>query len=316
MLIFWTSIAHATIATHSTSSAAECAASPANSRALLQYSSSGNDSLMAKGEHKVAWMHIPRAGTSFGLTVARYASRSLPQNASFEDWKEDDELVERFKQKPDEEYLGFKFAQAWKDTVNFTKLFWKGEKWSNHNPIGETDYTDWSGKFMAMFRSPAKIMLSRWYHFGPGQDAHEDEQEYHDFFQRYRGSTTQMLAGLKDGLLPNNESWSQDSEFRKKTLAVARERLKGFAFVGLTDEWGPSICLFHAMFGGKLSDSELENAHPGTETELKTNPFSRWEDTEDEAVLADVKKLFLKNIKKHCTGGACKSHVCKRPTSS
>ena len=32
-----------------------------------------------------------------------------------------------------------------------------------------------------------------------------------------------------------------------------------FEFVGLTDYWRESICLFHAMFGGNITKHELDN---------------------------------------------------------
>ncbi|CAK8992389.1 unnamed protein product [Durusdinium trenchii] len=41
--------------------------------------------------------------------------------------------------------------------------------------------------------------------------------------------------------------------------AVKRLR-EGFAFVGLTEEWDLSICLFHTMFGGPCHSSEFHNA--------------------------------------------------------
>ena len=45
-----------------------------------------------------------------------------------------------------------------------------------------------------------------------------------------------------------------DPNRSKITLEVAQEAAKrvreGFAFVGITEEWDLSACLFHEMFGG------------------------------------------------------------------
>jgi len=36
-----------------------------------------------------------------------------------------------------------------------------------------------------------------------------------------------------------------------------------FAFVGLTDYWTETVCLFHAMYGGPVTKHELDNVRPG-----------------------------------------------------
>eukprot|EP00931_Biecheleriopsis_adriatica_P007651 TRINITY_DN108921_c0_g1_i1.p1 TRINITY_DN108921_c0_g1~~TRINITY_DN108921_c0_g1_i1.p1 ORF type:complete len:317 (-),score=55.06 TRINITY_DN108921_c0_g1_i1:254-1204(-) len=313
MLLLWVSVLNAARAAHIASSADDCAVTPANSGALLQSGLGAGQLTLIEDEHthrKVAWLHIPRAGTSFGLTLAHYVSPSLPQHASFDDWKDRKEVVKKFKKRPEDDRLGLKFAEAWKHKLDFDKMFWKGMKWSAHDKISKQDFKGWNGHFMAMFRAPAAILRSRWYHFGPGEDDAVDKKDYRKFFNRWRGSTTQMLAGVKNGLQHNQQSWTRHG-FRKKSVHAARKRLQGFAFVGLTDEWGASICLFHAMFGGEMQDSEVENAHPGGHTEATENPFNTWEDTEDEAVFADVKKIFYANMKKYCGGDACKRDVCK-----
>lgn len=40
---------------------------------------------------------------------------------------------------------------------------------------------------------------------------------------------------------------------------VAIARLDDAAFVGLTEDWNDSICLFHAMYGSELSSHSFEN---------------------------------------------------------
>merc|ERR550514_2499518 len=47
-------------------------------------------------------------------------------------------------------------------------------------------------------------------------------------------------------------------------MSSAIDRLDtGFAFVGLTEEWALSVCLFRAMFGGKCHRREFLNVRPG-----------------------------------------------------
>ena len=47
--------------------------------------------------------------------------------------------------------------------------------------------------------------------------------------------------------------------------AVSFLRSEKMAFVGLTDYWTESICLFHAMFGGNITAHEFTNTRPGVQ---------------------------------------------------
>lgn len=42
-------------------------------------------------------------------------------------------------------------------------------------------------------------------------------------------------------------------------LATAVAVLREAAFVGITDEWNESMCLFHAMYGGDLNEHVFQN---------------------------------------------------------
>jgi hypothetical protein len=43
---------------------------------------------------------------------------------------------------------------------------------------------------------------------------------------------------------------------------LALQRLRQAAFLGDTDDWDNSICLFHAMFGGRSSNHSFVNVRP------------------------------------------------------
>ena len=40
-------------------------------------------------------------------------------------------------------------------------------------------------------------------------------------------------------------------------------RLRRFAFVGLTEYYDASVCLFHEMFGGRVRPNEFKNVREG-----------------------------------------------------
>lgn len=50
-----------------------------------------------------------------------------------------------------------------------------------------------------------------------------------------------------------------DVEVTSEMTEAAIALLDGAAFVGLTEEWNDSICLFHAMYGGELNPHSFSN---------------------------------------------------------
>jgi hypothetical protein len=49
-------------------------------------------------------------------------------------------------------------------------------------------------------------------------------------------------------------------------LEEAKRRVRqDMAFVGLSEHWNASICLFHRKYGGRMDATELANLRPGTE---------------------------------------------------
>merc|ERR1719401_1007916 len=77
---------------------------------------------------------------------------------------------------------------------------------------------------------------------------------------------------------------------------LARRRLEqGFAFVGITEQWDLSVCLFRAMFGGQCIGSDFFNTRPGansSSSDYDTSGLHGWVDTVDAPVYAEGLKLF------------------------
>merc|ERR1712232_113816 len=44
----------------------------------------------------------------------------------------------------------------------------------------------------------------------------------------------------------------------ERNLALAKRIISRMKFIGLSDEWNRSICLFHKQFGGNLNINELK----------------------------------------------------------
>lgn len=72
-----------------------------------------------------------------------------------------------------------------------------------------------------------------------------------------RGHMAKYILGCHPLLVCNNQSLPSAS------LTYACEQTKRMGFVGITDLWPASICLFHKTLGGGTDSRDLHNSRPG-----------------------------------------------------
>eukprot|EP00438_Fugacium_kawagutii_P032691 Skav221352 [mRNA] locus=scaffold1845:222188:222670:+ [translate_table: standard] len=87
-------------------------------------------------------------------------------------------------------------------------------------------------------------------------------------------------------------------------VPLALKRLQeGFAFVGLTEEWELSVCLFHAKFGGPCQAIEFVNTRPtqrpNNSKSYDTSILNGWVDEIDAPVYAEAKRLFHDDLARY-----------------
>lgn len=121
--------------------------------------------------HRVAWLHIEKAGTSFGTTLAHYADASLPANAVFRNCRANDACrvqagphkgasVQRHGQQSET------FTELYPVEVYFKELLWiKNGNWGAHAPITRDAWRDFRGNFFGMFREPVSWIRSMYSYF-------------------------------------------------------------------------------------------------------------------------------------------------------
>merc|ERR1711920_593411 len=73
-----------------------------------------------------------------------------------------------------------------------------------------------------------------------------------EYAQAVAGCTVKMLTRSGKNVCQN-----QTAPFDREVTEAVLRLEDDFAFVGLTEEWNLSICLFHAMFGGVAAKVEL-----------------------------------------------------------
>jgi hypothetical protein len=190
-------------------------------------------------EHlKIAWLHIPQTGASFGNALTHLANSSLPKHATIST----DAKI---------------FSQRFPLDVWFKGVFWeKDTNFGNHFSINDEVWQNFNGNFFGMFRNPAERAASAYKTFGETWDCEKEEADCaHEYAVRIRGGMAGMLAGQTYGLGCLSAKFK--CEVFEPNVSLAISRLNGFAFIGLTEEWAFSICQFHALFGGECLPAEF-----------------------------------------------------------
>ena len=95
---------------------------------------------------------------------------------------------------------------------------------------------------------------SAYNHFG--RSCHSN---FSSFEMRMRGTAVTMLTGQRQSGLQCIQCGSKCPPLRPN-VSLAIERLRTFAFVGLTEEWALSICLLHAIHGPTFGTERCDPA--------------------------------------------------------
>lgn len=194
-----------------------------------------NGSSKAESTKRIAWFHPPKTGTSFGTTLVHYANSSLPPAVRMP-------ICSTSSRNHCSTATG-SFTRQYKYSVWFRDVFWQKEErhsdFGAHSSVSDDVWRAFGGHFFALWRSPAARAVSAF------ADRHDLSVRYPrttdglvQYARATRGWVTRMLA-------PNATAHSP----QRASHEAAHRLSTGFAFVGLTDRFDVSICLFHLMFG-------------------------------------------------------------------
>lgn len=238
---------------------------------------------------KLSWLHIPKAGTSFANVLVTWGCPSLPAKAVVDETYSD-------------EYGMF--------VPNFMHMHTKECApgmtlcGSGHMPLKDhtcLDYSQHEGQFVAMFRQPEQRIVSGFFH--NLHDVDEKSLDLPSYSRKISGCSVRMINGYSCG---NKEG----IKMTEQLVETALDRLEdGFAFVGLTEEWALSVCLFHKMFGGTPHKREFQNVRPGAEHRemYDTSDLKGFVDAADGAVYSRAYVMFWANVQRYgATTSACK----------
>lgn len=286
------------------------------------------------------WFHIPGTGTSFGATLLRHANATLPASFTMVGG-----IQSVFKHFPPTKYFASDGTIPSRishtassccgeviENIAATESKWPRPccgllslAWGSHDALSARNYERYRGRLFGLFRTPELRLYSAYYNMGWARGNVTPSA----YAEQTRGSAVKMLAGQASGV--NCMFYQGDGSALpgcrhprvEPDLPTALARLEGgFAFVGLTDEYALSVCLFHAMYGGTCEKAEFINARPshGGAFEESTRPktaaggrafFDGYVDSADSALFAAADRRFRADLARHnVTRERCAASLC------
>jgi len=169
----------------------------------------------------------------------------------------------------------------------------RGGALGNHDGLASVADDARRGHGLAVLRQPEQRLISS---YGDGQ---------HDWAPDLPAATSLVqyaegVAGCTVKTLTRSGTDVCSNQVRPLASEVAEAVLRienDFAFVGLTEEWYLSVCLFHAMFGGVARDVELMIVGKTKSSELyNTSELKGFTDRFDAPVYEKATQLFQRNM--------------------
>lgn len=200
-----------------------------------------------------------------------------------------------------------------------------GHGFGDHYPVGAAAYRRFAGAWFGMFREPRSRALSAYNYFVMRHAAPPQPPpvSFAAYARMTRGTATAMLAGqahgleCASGLMPGAKAprhlWAPCSNASRPRpdVATAIARLRGFAFVGLTDEYARSVCLMHAMFGGPCLAIDLENTNPALRGNGSLRHAQPVDDPYDAALYAAASLRFWDDVLRYgASDENCSARIC------
>eukprot|EP00927_Polykrikos_kofoidii_P082123 TRINITY_DN8078_c0_g1_i1.p1 TRINITY_DN8078_c0_g1~~TRINITY_DN8078_c0_g1_i1.p1 ORF type:complete len:343 (+),score=35.52 TRINITY_DN8078_c0_g1_i1:56-1084(+) len=259
----------------------------------------------------LAWLHVMRCGSSFGTTLAHFANGSLPESLRIPSAANPEDMTTEGSEGEPNSFRYKYPADKW-----FKDVFRSPSDPGNHLPILDEEWDEWKGEWFGIFREPASRTLSSFHHFGKGGG------NMTEFARRVRGQQASMLSSGAAGFEKVRCEFSQsDSAYAcahmvEPDVPLAIQRIDGFAFVGILEEFDMSVCLFHKMMGSNCLAVEFsktrEQAYPGGDRlkDEQLEQLRKMGDPWDEQIYEAAQRRFWSDVRKYeLTPSVC-SQLC------
>ncbi|CAK9031899.1 Uncharacterized protein SCF082_LOCUS19824 [Durusdinium trenchii] len=270
----------------------------ANSRACGKLEIAQVPALAAQPLRHIHWLHFPKAGTSFLATIWNFAcGQRIPLDLAVSP-----RAVPGCEQCYDVALLDRYPAETYCEDGYLSEDFS-----TQHKPVTALDMRqkDWS--VVGLFRRPSQRLISAFYDNLHASGMSGDE--FSDLWQacgakgensaacyaRYpgiAGCTARMLTGGSCAESAADRSLLSSFDGGKARLEEALKMVKEMTFLGLTEEWDLSVCLFHRMFGGSVSAAQLDELYDEAQ-------LAGFIDEVDEEIYEAASKRFHELLRLH-----------------
>jgi len=241
----------------------------------------------------IEFVHVPKCGTSFLNTLIHLpgACPAYPENVQLNEKTMGDRVMDNF------------FHRYRPDLVCNSSIL----DYREHAHIGVEaflpgGFDEGKGRFMIFVRQPEQRLLSHYYwkrqrvNESDGEPSTKQRLLSHSivvFREFWSGVVTKMLTTKRDtGPQPT-----------RAQVDEAKSRLRsGFSFIGITDEWDLSICLFNKMFNQVCRSIQFANTRPShtkSSSSWDTAELNGWRDPYDNEVFDVALQLFQANLRKY-----------------
>jgi len=182
-------------------------------------------------------------------------------------------------------------------------------RFDDHSGIGGVYASSVKGHGVIMLRQPEQRIMSAYYngqHSWPLQFYDRPAVDPLEFAQVVSGCAVRMLTreGMVTAAVKGDDgpcSGPEPASAAEVTLAKQRLR-EGFVFVGLVEEWDLSMCLLHAVFGGRCLASDFLDTNPGpTSSQEKYNvsDLMGFTDAADGALYTEASVVFSELLQRY-----------------
>jgi len=241
------------------------------------------------GKMPIEFVHVPKCGSSFLSTLIHIkgACENLPKN--------EDEITVTIT-------TSFLVPPSWK--CNTSVLGIDIGTFGGHHYLDMPEkggFEARKGRFMIMLRQPEQRLLSAInYNITRHESREANENDLQYYMETHSGAATKMLSRT-GGRWKNPTSDPQPPT--RAEVETAKSRLRtGFSFIGITDQWDLSICLFNTMFNQTCRSFQFQNSRPtsGNSTSLyDTTTLKGWRDPYDGELYAVGLQTFASNLKEY-----------------
>eukprot|EP00811_Abedinium_folium_P001267 NODE_11158_length_1304_cov_2.140187.p1 GENE.NODE_11158_length_1304_cov_2.140187~~NODE_11158_length_1304_cov_2.140187.p1 ORF type:complete len:381 (-),score=107.69 NODE_11158_length_1304_cov_2.140187:60-1202(-) len=258
---------------------------------------------VSTNDTRLKWIHIEKTGTSFAnvmltysckhITDAIWAESSIVHGTSFD-----------------------RLYNSCNDTWTMCDKFLHA-----HFPVGvnvcSSPSSSQGKELVSMFRQPEQRLISDWYYmsarYALGKDANpffKPSETALEYAQRFQACQVKTLMGETCGRRQLSDSLMTIG------VKVGKMRLAHqFAFIGLTEHWATSVCLFHSMLGGSCHSREFLHDNKGQNSSSGLYDagyhLGNWTDQYDRLIYRRVLREFWFNVEAYNVSmDNCRVDIC------